>query len=94
MFALVHPDDAPRLEEAWCAAVAANRPYSIEYRIRRPDGSISWLRTEAEAVRNSSDAPPELFGTVQDITEHKLIEEALRLNEARFSDFAETASDW
>jgi two-component system cell cycle sensor histidine kinase PleC len=92
--ALIHPDDAPILEQARREAIATHRPYSLDYRIRRPDGALRWLHTEAEIVRNSGDGLDELFGTVQDVTERKLAEEALRLSEARFSDFAETASDW
>jgi PAS domain S-box-containing protein len=94
LFKLVHPDDEPKLRQVRTEAVAAKRPYSFDYRIRRPDGAERWLHTEAEIVRASPDGVHEVFGTVQDITERKLAEEALRLSEARFSDFAEAASDW
>jgi two-component system cell cycle sensor histidine kinase PleC len=94
LFKLVHPDDAPALSKAREDAVTYGRSYSMDYRIRRPDGAERWVHTEAECVRPAAGGPPELFGTVQDITDRKLSEEALRLSEARFSDFAETASDW
>jgi len=94
LFKFVHPDDAPKLEQVRREALAARRPYSFDYRIRRPDGAERWVHTEAEIVCPADGGPPEVFGTVQDITERKLAEEALRLSEARFSDFAETASDW
>ncbi|MBV8536075.1 MAG: PAS domain S-box protein, partial [Alphaproteobacteria bacterium] len=94
LFKLVHPQDASALHMARDDAVAHGRSYSMDYRIRRPDGVERWVHTEAECVRPAAGGPPELFGTIQDITERKLSEDALRISEARFSDFAETASDW
>ena len=91
--ALIHPEDVPRIEQARRDAAATCSPYSLDFRICRPDGALRWLHAEAELVRNAAGAI-EVFGTVQDITEQKLAADALRLSEARFSDFAETASDW
>ncbi|HTY67114.1 MAG TPA: ATP-binding protein [Alphaproteobacteria bacterium] len=91
---IVHPDDVGRLQRARDEAVATGGSYSMDYRIRRPDGAERWVHTEAECIRPGTAGSPEVFGTVQDITDRKLSEEALRLSEARFSDFAETASDW
>ncbi|GAB2521842.1 hybrid sensor histidine kinase/response regulator [Lysobacter humi (ex Lee et al. 2017)] len=87
--ALLHPEDAPRLWAAVQAAVdpLTSAPYSVEYRITRPDGALRWLEArgiasfvgEGEARTVSS-----FVGTVGDITERRLAEEVLRENEARF----------
>ena len=56
----------------------------------RPDGN-SRLTAADEHARGHL---VELAGTNADVTEHKRAEEALRESEAKFRDYAETASDW
>lgn len=48
---LLHPEDAPRLWAAVEAAMAPGqpRPYSVEYRINRPDGALRWLEARGIA---------------------------------------------
>lgn len=53
-----------------------------------------WISENARAVRDAGGRTLFYEGTVQDITERKRAEEALRLSEERFRDYAETASDW
>ena len=56
---------------------------ALEFRIVRPDGSIRHIRELAEALPNP-DGPPDIwFGTIQDITDAKPAEEAVRHSEMR-----------
>ena len=48
---LVHPDDVAEALGAWKAALAARRPWSLEYRVVRPDGRIIWVRDESTLAR-------------------------------------------
>jgi PAS domain S-box-containing protein len=53
-----------------------------------------WVSENAWVVRDDAGRVLYYEGTVIDITQRKLAERALRENEERFRDYAETASDW
>lgn len=75
----IHPLDRPRVETAISRAISEQIPYSIDYRIARPDGQERFV-VEQAIVTNTH-----ITSTVQDITERKRAEMALRASEERFS---------
>jgi PAS domain S-box-containing protein len=79
--AATHPDDQKLAEETFLAAVAAQGPFRVEYRLRRADGSYRWA-IDAAAPRF---APDGSFlghvGSVIDIDERREAEERLALSE-------------
>ena len=77
-FALVHPDDRAGVAAVRDAAVAGGRPLDIEHRVVRSDGSLRWVHERAEVVQDPQGRPLRLVGTVQDITERRLLEDQLR----------------
>jgi PAS domain S-box-containing protein len=94
VFQRIHPGDRDWLKvEVW-RAVGEKRRYSIAYRILLPDGTVKHLETIGEPVFSASGKLVEIFATQTDVTERKRAEEALRESEAKFRDYAETASDW
>ena len=77
-FRFVHEDDLPAVRAAAAAAVADGSPsYDIEHRIVRADGTVRWVHERADVLRGESGAV-RMIGTVQDITERRLLEEQLR----------------
>lgn len=81
--AALHPDDRARADRAVRASLAgdAGRNYDVEFRTRRPDGTVRWIRARGSAafeVRGSADCArdpvPEqrsatsLAGIVLDVT--------------------------
>lgn len=90
---LLHPDDLPRVWAAVEAALAPDdpKPYSIDYRIRRPDGEERWIEARGLAVFSGSPRRATSFvGTVLDITERKHVEHALKDADRRKDEFLAT----
>jgi PAS domain S-box-containing protein len=68
--ALVHPDDAALVVDAWDAAEAAG-PMAYEFRVRQPDGGYRWLASRSAAVLDDTGRPARRVGVNWDITESK-----------------------
>jgi two-component system cell cycle sensor histidine kinase/response regulator CckA len=77
-YAFVHPDDREPVHQATAAALRAERPYAVEHRITRADGTMRWLHEQATIVRDADGQPIRMVGTVQDITERRQLEDQLR----------------
>ncbi len=81
---ITHPDDlAISLEKLRQLRAGEARHYEIEKRYVRPDGSVRWIEAKVVAMWPEGDDPTCHMGMVEDITERKLAEEALRASEAR-----------
>lgn len=74
-FEYVHPDDLPRLEAEWAAALEGGS-YDLEYRIV-VDGETTWIRERAEATVDANGAVEGVVGILQDVTERKAYEQRL-----------------
>jgi PAS domain S-box-containing protein len=74
----IHPDDRHILEEAIDTAKNQNRLYDIDYRIIMPDGSIQYINSVADKIKNDSSGHPEwMYGIHQNITKRKQVEKEL-----------------
>ncbi len=73
--ALIHEDDRDHVAEA-SQRIAETGSVDLEYRIRKPDGSIAWIHAIGTIV-NDDRQNPHIFGTVQDITHQKNVEHEL-----------------
>ncbi len=72
----IHPDDREELL-ASLAANAVGRPYSIEYRIMRPDGTIRWISDRGSPVFDQHGTVYRCVGIAEDITDRRAREEQL-----------------
>jgi PAS domain S-box-containing protein len=69
----VHPEDREYVDREWTAALRGE-PYDIEHRIIVGD-EVKWVRERAELEFDSQGSLKGGFGTVQDITEHKKLDQ-------------------
>ncbi len=65
-----------------------------EYRIRRGDGAIRWLREQCHVLRDAGGAPWRLSGVLVDITDTRELVETLLESEERFRALTALSSDW
>jgi PAS domain S-box-containing protein len=91
---VAHPDDTVKGDKIWRDAFATGEPWHTEERVRRADGQYRWFCIDRVAARDESGKIIKWYGTAYDIEDRKRAEDALRENEAKFRDYAETASDW
>jgi PAS domain S-box-containing protein len=87
---IVHPEDRERVRAGMSWALQGGGDHVVEYRIVLSDGSIRWLVTRAR-VELDDGRPARVRGVSIDITERKLVDEALRESEGRFRTMANTA---
>lgn len=79
---LIHPDDLEATKRHLMEAVATGGTFDCEYRILRPsDGEVRWVHGRGEPVRDEEGNVIERVALVQDITERKKAEAALRRSE-------------
>jgi PAS domain S-box-containing protein len=80
----IHPGDREEDAMALRRALENMGPYTIDHRVVLPDGEIRWVHQEGEVEFDEEGWPSRTFGTIQDITDRKYAEDALRLakNEA------------
>jgi len=74
----VHPDDRPRVLDAFAAAVRGESQYLLEHRIVRPDGRERLVRESAERLVDDAGNPVKMVGTILDITDQRHAENRLR----------------
>ena len=85
----LHPEDREDVLGRYLAAIAAEEPWSDEYRMRTRDGRTIWVHDETTLIHDDEGRHAMLLGVMSDITERKLAEHALRESEQREREAAE-----
>lgn len=80
---ITHPDDIPRLEAAWDAALVTGEPFESEVRLRRADGEYRWFVTRRVPLRRNGDVIA-WYAATYDIEDRKRAETELIESERRF----------
>lgn len=76
---LTHPDDRARDAELMDLAIRGETSdWRSEKRYIRKDGSVAWVLVTGTPIREDGASPTRTIATIQDITDRKLAEEALR----------------
>jgi PAS domain S-box-containing protein len=76
-FTFIHPDDRERYLREVDEAVFAGEPFSIEYRIVRPDGEVRWVVLRGLVTNDGEGKPVRATGITIDTTERNRTEAEL-----------------
>ncbi|HET7312380.1 MAG TPA: EAL domain-containing protein [Mycobacteriales bacterium] len=85
---MIHEDDEPLMREAWAKAAAEQTSCRARFRIRRTNGEIRWVSTEARPIVHDGEIAG-WVGSVVDVTEETQALADLR----RFSEILEATPD-
>jgi PAS domain S-box-containing protein len=80
----VLPDDKAQVQADFGHALTTGQPLASEFRVRTPSGAQLTVSTRGQAVLNEEGQPVKLVGILQDVTEQKRQEAAVRDSEERY----------
>jgi PAS domain S-box-containing protein len=89
----VHPEDAGIVEQTRTDGNEGLGRRDLDYRIIRPDGQVRHVHKITETICDGHGRPNMELGTIQDVTDIKVSEQALRQSEERFKFVARAVSD-
>ena len=80
----MHPEDIAPARACMRAHVIRNTPFIGDIRMRMRNGEYRWFRQRGTAERDAAGRAVSISGSIHDIHEQKLAEDALRLVQQRF----------
>jgi len=87
-----HPDDLQKLGLSHERLMATPDIITIDYRVRREDGSYIWFETMSRTIRDPQGAPQEIIAMSRDVSQRKEAEEKLQqASEELLQAYEETA---
>jgi PAS domain S-box-containing protein len=90
----IHPDDREAVEASNRSVAEQGKPIPLEYRIVLPDETVKTVWAEAGEIElDDKGSPSRLSGIVQDITDRKLADLALKESEEHFRQVTETINE-
>ncbi len=92
-FKTLYQEDIPLFLERKEELLHGSGSVDFEHRIVLPDGTIKWVREKGEIIRNEKGDAVIIEGTVQDITEGKLLELSLAESSQRYEYVTKATSD-
>jgi two-component system cell cycle sensor histidine kinase/response regulator CckA len=91
--ASIHPEDLERTLAAWAEALAGEREYHCEYRLRAADGTYRWNASRGNPIRDADGRVSWWIGTCTDIDDTVRAERALAASEDRWQALAEAGTE-
>ncbi len=92
-FAEIHPEDREHVREVFRRTVATGFGQRTEYRFLLKDGSIRYIESQGNVVRDAGGAVTRVIVVARDITQRREADEALRRSEVRFRSLIENSTD-
>ncbi|MCT7960115.1 PAS domain S-box protein [Laspinema sp. D1] len=90
----IHPDDESWVMQAIKEHLYGQTPYfATEHRLRCKNGTYKWVLSRGQALWDVAGNPIRMVGSITDITDRKLAEEALAESERKYRDLVETSQE-
>ncbi len=80
---LIYPEDQDMVMQAVGVALRGGPRYEVEYRVVWPSGEVRFVYSQGDVILDEAGQPRRMFGTVQDVTERKLVDEVKRASKAK-----------
>ena len=90
---LLPSDDAGELLAGFHEAIHGLREFDFECRLRHSSGYCPWFRIRAKVLHDNSNKPVRVAGSIQNITDHKNNESALRDSVAQYQALFDNAAE-
>lgn len=75
---MIHPSDAEKVEKTTAQLLGNPETHELEYRIITKNGRLKYLVVDVRVEYGEDSKPVRMYGSVQDVTEIKIVEEELR----------------
>jgi PAS domain S-box-containing protein len=79
--AAIHPEDRKFVDEAFRASLDKREPYVVAHRLLMPDGRVKHVLEQGRSDYGPDGQPLRSVGTVLDVTEATMLQQALRTSE-------------
>ncbi|MGN6602381.1 MAG: PAS domain-containing protein [Ginsengibacter sp.] len=83
-FEKIHPDDIEVFSKEREVALEAKGDLDIDFRIINNDGTVKWVHEKGKVIKNEAGEAVTFEGTIQDITESKLLKLSLEQSNQRY----------
>jgi PAS domain S-box-containing protein len=94
---LIHPDDIERYWQTVIKAMGRTKQKeataTFEYRINHRELGYRWMADSLSVIHDDANVPEAIVGSLRDITEQKIVEEALQQREQDYSVLVESIYD-
>ncbi len=88
---MIHPEDRETVSKTLLQIRKTGTSFNHEYRIQFPDDKVISVSEQGRCLKNDAGKVEEIFGTIQDITQRRLVEDELKLAKNRADQAANEA---
>jgi diguanylate cyclase (GGDEF)-like protein/PAS domain S-box-containing protein len=92
-FQLIHAEDRERIERQFYESVELKKEIISEYRIIRPSGEIRYVVEHISYILGADNEITKTVGTIQDVTENKILKQRLIVEEQHYKTIFENNPD-